>query len=92
VFAVGEVDRSPPGTGVSGRLALHYARGEIGVGEVITVESILGTTFSGEVVEETRFGPYPAVVPRVRGTAFIVGRNELVIDPSDPLRDGFLLR
>ena len=92
VFADGEVDRSPTGTGVSGRAALHYAKGEIGLREPFVVESILGTTFSGEVVEATKFGPYPAVVPRVSGTAYIVGRNEWLIDPGDPLGEGFLLR
>lgn len=92
VFADGEVDRSPTGTGVSGRAALHYARGEIGLNEPFVVESILGTTFTGEVVAETTFGPYPAIVPRVTGTAYIVGRNELLVDPDDPLREGFLLR
>ncbi len=92
VFADGEVDRSPTGTGVSGRAALHYAKGEIGVNQPFVVESILGTTFSGEVVEVTTFGPYPAVVPQVSGTAYIVGRNELVIDPGDALANGFLLR
>ena len=92
VFADGEVDRSPTGTGVSGRAALHYAKGEIGLNEPFVVESILGTTFTGEVVEVTTFGPYPAVVPRVSGTAYIVGRNEWVIDPRDPLGTGFLLR
>ena len=92
VFADGEVDRSPTGTGVSGRAALHYAKGEIGLREPFIVESILGTTFSGEVVEATTFGPYPAVVPRVSGTAYVVGRNEWIIDPDDPLREGFLLR
>jgi len=92
VFADGEVDRSPTGTGVSGRAALHHARGELGVGEPFVVESILGTTFTGEVVEATTFGPYPAVIPRVSGAAYIVGRNELVIDPQDPLRTGFILR
>ncbi len=92
VFADGEVDRSPTGTGVSGRAALHYAKGEIGLNEPFVVESILGTTFTGEVVEATTFGPYAAVVPQVTGTAYIVGRNEWVIDPGDPLRDGFLLR
>ena len=92
VFADGEVDRSPTGTGVSGLLALHYAKGMVGVGQPIIVESILGTTFTGEVVAETTFGPYAAVVPRVTGTAYIVGRNELLIDPEDPLGDGFLLR
>ncbi len=92
VFADGEVDRSPTGTGVSGRAALHYAKREIGLGQPFVVESILGTTFTGEVVAETTFGPYAAVVPRVTGTAYIVGRNELLVDPDDPLREGFLLR
>ena len=92
VFADGEVDRSPTGTGVSGRAALHYAKGEIGLNEPFVVESILGTTFTGEVVEMTTFGPYAAVVPRVTGTAYIVGRNEWLIDPGDPLGMGFLLR
>ncbi len=92
VFADGEVDRSPTGTGVSGRAALHYAKGEIGLNEPLVVESILGTTFTGEVVEEVTFGPYAAVVPRVTGTAHIVGRSEWVIDPQDELGYGFLLR
>jgi len=92
VFADGEVDRSPTGTGVSGRAALHYAKGEIVLGQPFVVESILGTTFTGEVVAETIFGPYAAVVPRVSGTAHMVGRSEWVIDPDDPLGQGFLLR
>lgn len=92
VFADGEVDRSPTGTGVSGRAALHHARGEIGLHEPFVVESILGTSFTGEVVEETTFGTFAAVVPRVSGTAHIVGRNEWLIDPEDPLREGFILR
>lgn len=92
VFADGEVDRSPTGTGVSGLLALHYAKGNVGLGKPLIIESILGTTFTGEVVAETTFGPYPAIVPQVTGTAYLVGRNELLLDPADPLRDGFLLR
>jgi trans-L-3-hydroxyproline dehydratase len=92
VFADGEVDRSPTGTGVSGRAALHYAKGEIDLHEPFVVESILDTTFTGEVVEATTFGPYSAVVPQVTGTAHIVGQNELLIDPADPLRHGFMLR
>jgi trans-L-3-hydroxyproline dehydratase len=92
VFADGEVDRSPTGTGVSGRATLHYAKGEIGLNQPFVVESILGTTFTGEVVEGTQFGPYPAVIPQVTGTAHVVGQSEWLIDPADPLRDGFLLR
>jgi trans-L-3-hydroxyproline dehydratase len=92
IFAEGEVDRSPTGTGVSGRLAIHYARGEIGVGESITLESIIGSRFSGRVVQITSFGPYQAIIPEVEGTAYITGRHEFFLEPSDPLRAGFLLR
>lgn len=92
IFADGEVDRSPTGTGVSARAALHFARNEIGLGESFTVESILGTTFTAAVTETTTFGGYPAVIPRVSGSAYICGRNELLIDPNDPLAYGFLLR
>ncbi len=92
IFADGEVDRSPTGTGVSARAALHYARGEIGIGEPFIVESILGTCFTGAVVETTNFGPYTAVIPRISGMAYITGRNEWLIDTADPLRQGFILR
>ncbi len=92
IFAEGEVDRSPTGTGVSGRLAIHHARGEIKANESITIESIIGSRFSGTVVEETRFGPYPAVIPEVSGTAFITGMHRFLIDPDDPLKSGFFLR
>jgi len=92
VFAEGEVDRSPTGTGVSARLAIHHARGDIGAGEPMTIESLIGTTFTGRVVRTTTFGPHPAVIPEVEGSAFITGRHEFLIDPGDPLKDGFLLR
>ena len=92
VFAEGEVDRSPTGTGVSGRLAIHHARGELGRDEVIEIESLIGTRFTGRVVGTTTFGPHPAVIPEVGGSAHITGRHEFLIDPDDPLRDGFLLR
>ena len=92
IFADGEVDRCPTGTGVSARLAIHHARGEIGPGESMVVESIIGSRFTGRIVEATTFGPYPAVIPEVAGTAHITGRHEFLIDPDDPLRDGFILR
>lgn len=92
VFAEGEVDRSPTGTGVSARAALHYARNEIALGEPFVVESLLGTCFTGRAVEETGVGPYPAVVPEVSGSAWITGRGELYLDPDDPLKYGFIFR
>ncbi|MEZ4768697.1 MAG: proline racemase family protein [Caldilineales bacterium] len=92
VFADGEVDRCPTGTGVSGRLALHHARGEVDIDQPIVVESIIGSRFSGRVLGATTFGPHAAVIPEVTGSAFITGHHEFLIDPDDPLRDGFLLR
>jgi trans-L-3-hydroxyproline dehydratase len=92
VFAEGEVDRSPTGTGVSGRAALLFARGEIEMGRPFTVESIIGTCFTGCVEETARLGPFDAIIPKVTGSAFITGRNEFLVDPSDPLRHGFILR
>jgi proline racemase len=92
VFADGEVDRSPTGTGVSARLALLHARGELALDQTIVVESVIGTTFTGRIVETTTVGPYAAVVPEVGGRAFITGRHEFLVDPHDPLGRGFLLR
>jgi trans-L-3-hydroxyproline dehydratase len=92
IFAEGEVDRSPTGTGVSGRLAIHRARGEIGAGDAITIESIIGSCFRCQVAGETTFGPHRAIIPEVEGSAYITGRHEFLIDPSDPLRNGFVMR
>jgi trans-L-3-hydroxyproline dehydratase len=92
VFADGEVDRSATGTGVSARAALHHAKGELNINERITIESIIGSTMTVRAVEETRFGPFDAVIPEVSGTASIIGRNEFYFDPDDPLGQGFLLR
>jgi proline racemase len=92
IFAEGEVDRCPTGTGVSGRLALNHARGQLGPGQPFVVESIIDTRFTGRIVGTTTFGQYQAVIPEVEGSAHIVGRNEFLIDPDDPLRDGFILR
>jgi proline racemase len=92
VFADGELDRSPTGTGVSARAALHYARKEIGLHQSFSVESILGTCFKGKVIRTLSYGPYEAVIPEISGSAHIVGRSEWLIDPEDPLAHGFFLR
>jgi proline racemase len=92
IFAEGEVDRSPTGTGVSGRLALHYARSEIGLNQPIIIESIIGSRFTGRVLDTTTFGPYPAIIPEIEGTAHLTGRHEFWIDPEDPFWRGFMLR
>jgi len=92
VFADGEVDRSPTGTSVSARLALHHARGEIAIGEQIVIESLIGSRFRGRVVSQTEFGPHPAIIPEVQGRAHITGRHDFVLDPEDELAHGFILR
>jgi proline racemase len=92
IFAEGELDRSATGSGVSARAALHFARGELGINERVTIESILGSTMSVEVVDVTKFGSYDAVIPEVSGTASITGRNEFYFDPEDPFRKGFIFR
>lgn len=92
IFAEGEVDRSPTGSGVAGRMALHHAKGQIKQGEKMVIESILGSTFIGSVVSETVFGPHQAVIPQIEGNAWINGISEFVIDPDDPLKYGFILR
>lgn len=92
VFADGEVDRCPTGSGVSGRMPLHFKRGEIQIGEKMAIESLIGTVFKGSVLENIQFGPYQAVIPKVEGNAFITGQNEFYLNPKDPLVDGFFLR
>jgi proline racemase len=92
IFAEGEVDRSATGSGVSARAALHYAQGSLALNETMIIESILGTTMSVKVAEQTSYGPYSAVVPEVGGMAFVTGRNEFFFDPADPLRRGFIFR
>ena len=93
VFAEGEVDRSPTGSGVSGRMAIHHARGVQMPGQApMVIESIIGSTFKGSVINTEDFGPYTAVIPQVEGTAHIVGQHQWLIDPKDPLKSGFILR
>jgi trans-L-3-hydroxyproline dehydratase len=92
VFAEAEVDRSPTGSGVSGRMAIHHARNELAPGQTLRIESITGSIFEGSVVEALDFGPYQAVIPQVSGTAYITGQHQFLIDPNDPMREGFILR
>ena len=92
VFAEGEVDRSPTGTGVSARVAIERTRGRLKPGDTFVVESIVGTRFTGRIARELRWEGYDAVVPEIEGSAWITGRNEILIAPDDPLAEGFILR
>ena len=88
VFADGEVDRSPCGSGTSARCAQLHAEGAMGEGDVLRHESIVGTTFLARIVGE---GP-DGVVTEVEGTAFRTGEHRFLLDPDDPLGTGFVLR
>ncbi len=92
VFADREVDRSPTGTGTAGRVAQLYARNKLKLGETMVNESIIGTTFTGKVLEETKVGDFDAVIPEVSGRAFITGFNQWVVEEDDPVAEGFFLR
>ncbi len=92
VFADGEVDRSPCGSGTSARLALLDAQGRLPRGAELRHLSIVGSELTGRVVGETDVAGRPAVVTEVEGTAYRTGRAEFELDPDDPLGEGFLLR
>jgi trans-L-3-hydroxyproline dehydratase len=92
VFADGEVDRCPTGSGVSGRMAIHRSRNEIKPNQKMRIESITRSVFEGSVIKDVKFGPYEAVIPEVSGSAFITGFHTFVLDPKDPLSTGFILR
>jgi proline racemase len=91
VVAPGRLDRSATGTGLSARLAVLHARGLMKAGDSMTHASAIGSTFDGRIVSETRVGDRPAIVPAIRGSAWITGVTQLFVDPDDPFPEGYLL-
>jgi len=91
VVAPGRLDRSATGTGLSARLAVLHARGLMRVGEAMTHASAIGSTFDGRIVAETTVGGRPAIVPAIRGSAWITGVTQLYVDPDDPFPEGYVL-
>ena len=87
----GWLDRSPCGTGTSARMAALHARGELAIGQEFVNESIIGSRFTGRLVEEVSLGTTPAVVPEVSGRAWITGMAQYLLDPTDPFPAGFAL-
>ena len=85
----GAIDRSPCGTGTCARMAVLHAKGQLGLAEDFRHEGILGTVFTGRLVEETTVGGRTAVVPTLSGTAWITGFAQYVVDPTDPFPEGF---
>jgi proline racemase len=92
IFADGEVDRSPCGSGTSARLALLDQAGELARGAELVHESVVGTEFRAQVVGDAEVAGRPAVITEVEGSAYRTGSHEFTLDPADPLGEGFLLR
>ena len=85
----GAVDRSPCGTGTCARMATLHAKGQLGLNEDFIHEGILGTLFTGRLVEETTVGGQPAVIPTLTGRAWTTGIAQYIVDPEDPFPEGF---
>jgi proline racemase len=83
------LDRSPCGTGTCAKMAALWARDRLALGQEFVHEGILGTTFTGRLVREATVGGVRAVVPTIRGTAWITGLAQYVLDPADPFPEGF---
>jgi proline racemase len=91
IFADAEVDRSPCGTGTCAVMAVLAGMGLLDRQHTFVHESLIGTTFQGRIVGEDTVGGLPAIVPEIEGEAYITGENTFLIDPRDPLRNGFRL-
>jgi proline racemase len=93
VFADGEIDRSPCGSGTSARLAVLHDRGELGIGEAFRHHSLVDSEFQAWIVDEgPAVGRHPSVITEVEGSAYRTGESMFSLDPRDPLGTGFLLR
>jgi len=85
----GAIDRSPCGTGTSAKMAALHAKGKLQINEDFNHEGILGTIFTGRLIEETQVGPYNAVIPTISGRAWITGTADYVLQEDDPFPEGF---
>ena len=86
-----KLDRSPCGTGVSARMAVMHAKGEMAVGDRLLARSIIGSEFEGQILQERPVGTSTGIVPRISGTAWITGTHQITLDPTDPWPGGYRL-
>lgn len=89
VVSPGRFDRSPCGTGTCARMAVMHARGELEVDEAFHHLSIIGSRFSCSITGTTKVGEYAAILPSVKGRAWITGTKQVMLDPDDPFPEGF---
>jgi proline racemase len=92
IFADGEVDRSPCGSGTCARVAVLTATGDLPPGRILVHDSIVGSRFLARAVEEVEVDGRRAVIPEVTGLAYPTGRHTFIVDPADDLVPGFVLR
>lgn len=85
----GKIDRSPTGTALSARMALLRATGRMNAGDRLTARSIIESTFTGRIEEETEIGGLPAIIPSITGSAWITGNFQYLLDPADPWPGGY---
>ena len=91
VIDPGKLDRSPCGTGCSARMALLYAKGELKKGDRMIGRSIINSRFDCSIGDETMVGDKKAIIPSIRGRAWITGTHQLMLDPEDPWPEGYRL-
>ena len=91
IVAPGRADRSPTGTGTCARMAVLHARSQMKVGDELVHSSVIGSEFTGRIKAETDVGGRPAIVPTIRGSAWITGFHNYVLDASDPFPEGYVV-
>jgi proline racemase len=91
VVAPGRLDRSPTGTGLCARMATLHARGLMSPGDAMSHASVIGSVFEGRIVAAARVGEHAGIIPAVRGSAWITGLHQYLVDPSDPFPEGYLV-
>ena len=91
IVAPGRLDRSATGTGLCARMAVLHAKGRMQVGDSMTHASVLGSTFDGRIVQEAEIAGRRAIVPAIRGSAWITGITQVFVEPTDPFPDGYVL-
>ena len=90
-YSTDAIDRSPCGTGTSAEMAARYGKGIQDLNEEIICESFIGSRFYGRLIEKAQVGPYAAVIPTIRGSAYISGIHQVVLDPRDPFPEGIFM-
>ena len=83
------IDRSPCGTGTSARMAQWAHQGRLGTGDIFIHESYIGSRFEGRILSNTKVGSIPAIIPEIKGSAWVHGYNTLILDDDHPFPEGF---